>query len=114
MAATLERATPNIGNVSKITPIATTCDRTKQDVDSRIAKEFGNIIAIDHPNICIGGQLLATEFYVVGLGFTRDPYKRVGLDNMGINIGRSQLHLPTAGQLKGVPKHRPAQRLRGT
>ena len=24
----------------------------------------------------------ATQFYVIGLGLTRDPYMRVGLDNM--------------------------------
>jgi hypothetical protein len=37
------------------------------------------------------------------MGFTRDPYIMTGVDNMWINVGRSQFHLPT-----GAP-----QRLRG-
>jgi hypothetical protein len=40
-------------------------------------------------------QQVATLFYVVGLGRTRDPYLMVGLDNMWINIGQQQFHLPT-------------------
>jgi hypothetical protein len=32
-------------------------------------------------------QSIATAFYVMGLGFTRDPYLMVGLDNMWINLG---------------------------
>ena len=80
-------------------------DRTQQDVS--------NIIALDHVNMCIPDQQLAVAFYVVGLGFTRDPYKRVGLDNMGINIGRCQLHLPTSGTVRlGVSRN--VQRIRGT
>jgi len=38
---------------------------------------------------------LATLFYVVGLGFTRDPYLNVGLNNMWVNAGEQQFHLPT-------------------
>jgi hypothetical protein len=32
---------------------------------------------------------------VVGLGLTRDPYLMPGLDNMWINMGQQQFHLPT-------------------
>jgi hypothetical protein len=32
---------------------------------------------------------------VVGLGLTRDPYLMVGLENMWINVGQQQFHLPT-------------------
>src|SRR5215475_15198084 len=42
-------------------------------------------------------------FYVSGLGLTRDPYMMTGVENMWINAGRNQFHLPT-----GNP-----QRLRG-
>jgi hypothetical protein len=62
-------------------------DRTTQDV--------GNIVALEHVNVKIPDQQLATLFYVVGLGLTRDPYLMVGLDNMWINIGQQQFHLPT-------------------
>jgi hypothetical protein len=64
-----------------------TYDRTTQDV--------GNIIALEHVNVWIPDQQLATLFYVVGLGLTRDPYLMPGLENMWINIGRQQFHLPT-------------------
>ena len=33
---------------------------------------------------------------MVALGLTRDPYLMVGLENMWINAGHSQFHLPTA------------------
>ncbi len=64
-----------------------TYDRTTQDV--------GNIVALEHVNVWIPDQQLATLFYVVGLGLTRDPYLMPGLDNMWINIGQQQFHLPT-------------------
>lgn len=71
-------------------------DRTREDVS--------NIVHLEHVNVTQPDQRLATLFYVAGLGFTRDPYIMVELDNMWINIGRSQMHLPT-----GRP-----QRIRGT
>ncbi len=64
-----------------------TYDRTTQDV--------GNIVALEHVNIKVPDQQLATLFYVVGLGLTRDPYLMTGLENMWINIGQQQFHLPT-------------------
>jgi len=73
-----------------------TYDRAREDVS--------NIAHLEHVNVTQPDQRLATLFYVAGLGFTRDPYIMVGLDNMWINIGRSQMHLPT-----GAP-----QRIRGT
>jgi len=62
----------------------------------RHAQDVGNIVALEHVNVRIPSQQLATAFYVVGLGFTRDPYLMVGLENMWINIGQQQFHLPTA------------------
>jgi hypothetical protein len=64
-----------------------THDRTSQDV--------GNIVALEHVNVRVPDQQLATLFYVVGLGLTRDPYLMVGLENMWINAGQQQFHLPT-------------------
>jgi len=76
--------------------MTTTYDRAREDVS--------NIVHLEHVNVTQPDQRLATLFYVSGLGFTRDPYLMVGLENMWINIGRSQMHLPT---------DRP-QRMRGT
>jgi len=49
-------------------------------------------------------QQIATLFYVTALGMTRDPFLMTSTDNMWINIGTSQFHLPTG----------PAQVVRGT
>jgi hypothetical protein len=61
----------------------------------RSAEDMGNIIGLEHVNVQVGDQRLATLFYVQGLGLTRDPYLQVGVTNMWINVGRSQFHLPT-------------------
>ena len=58
-------------------------------------EDVGNIISLEHVNVQIPDQSLATLFYVVGLGCTRDPYLNVGLNNMWANIGEQQFHLPT-------------------
>ena len=58
-------------------------------------EDVGNIICLEHINVQIPDQALATLFYVVGLGCTRDPYLNVGLNNMWANIGEQQFHLPT-------------------
>jgi hypothetical protein len=73
-----------------------TYDRRREDV--------GNIIALEHVNLAIPDQQLATAFYIAGMGFTRDPFLFPGLENMWINIGRSQCHLPSRGtqRLRGV------------
>jgi len=63
----------------------------------RTHEDLGNVVHLEHVNVTQPDQSLATLFYVVGLGFTRDPYLMVGLENMWINIGRSQIHLPTGG-----------------
>ncbi|MBM85844.1 MAG: hypothetical protein CMM47_07470 [Rhodospirillaceae bacterium] len=60
----------------------------------RSAESLGNILIMEHVNLLIPDQAPATLFYVVGLQLTRDPYLMVGLDNMWINVGRSQVHLP--------------------
>lgn len=69
----------------------------------RSAEDLGNIVGLEHVNLLIPDQGLATLFYVSGLGLTRDPYLMTSVDNMWINVGRSQFHLPTGK----------AQRLRG-
>ena len=71
-------------------------DRSSQDV--------GNIVALEHVNVRIPDQTVATVFYVLGLGLTRDPYLMVGTDNMWINAGQQQFHLPT-GPPQVMPGH---------
>jgi catechol-2,3-dioxygenase len=70
-------------------------DRTKEDL--------GNSIHLEHVNVTVPDQRLATLFYVAGIGLTRDPYLMVSDSNMWVNVGRSQFHLPSG----------PAQVLRG-
>jgi hypothetical protein len=70
----------------------------------RAAEDLGNSVHFEHVNVTIPDQRPATLFYVAGLGLTRDPYLNVSDNNMWINVGRSQFHLPT-----GTP-----QVLRGT
>lgn len=62
-------------------------DRKSQDV--------GNLVALDHVNLTVPDQQTAALFHIVGMGHTRDPYLTVGLDNMWVNMGREQFHLPT-------------------
>jgi hypothetical protein len=59
------------------------------------AEDIGNIVSMEHVNVQIDDQSVATLFYIVGLGFTRDPYMNVGLNNIWINVGDQQFHLPT-------------------
>jgi hypothetical protein len=59
------------------------------------AEDVGNIVLLEHVNVQVADQSQAILFYIVGLGLTRDPYLTVGLENMWVNIGEQQLHLPT-------------------
>lgn len=71
-------------------------DRTTQDV--------GNILGMEHVNVTVPDQTLALQFYISGLGFTRDPYMMVGTENMWVNIGQQQFHLPTRAP-QVIPGH---------
>ena len=61
----------------------------------RSAEDLGNVVGLEHVNVTVPDQQLATLFYNTGLGLTRDPYIMTGLGNMWVNVGRSQFHLPT-------------------
>lgn len=65
---------------------------------SRDGQSLGNILLLEHLNLRHDNQALATLFYVVGLQLTRDPVMMVGLDNMWINVGATQIHLPSWAQ----------------
>ena len=60
----------------------------------RAAEDLGNSIHLEHVNVQIPDQHPATLFYVAGLGLTRDPYLMVSDNNMWVNVGRNQFHLP--------------------
>ena len=62
----------------------------------RALMDVGNILAMEHVNVTVPNQSLATLFYVNLLGFTRDPYMDFGPSNVWINVGSEQFHLPTA------------------
>lgn len=66
-----------------------------QPAYDRTVEDLGNAVALEHVNVTVPDQQLATLFYVTGLGLTRDPYLMTGVENMWINVGRSQFHLPT-------------------
>jgi len=70
---------------------------------NRSTQDVGNIVEFGHVNLRVPDQPQAIIFYVMGLGLTRDPYLRTGIDNAWINAGCCQFHLPTG----------PAQILRG-
>ncbi|HYT47927.1 MAG TPA: glyoxalase/bleomycin resistance/dioxygenase family protein [Burkholderiales bacterium] len=74
----------------------------------RATQDVGNLVHLEHFNCCIDDQRLAVLFYVVGLGATRDPYIFPGMENIWLNFGRTQVHMPS----RAVPPK--AERLRGT
>jgi hypothetical protein len=62
---------------------------------TRATEDLGNIVHLEHVNVGIDDQWKSTVFHVTGLGLTRDPYCMTGVDNMWINVGKSQFHLLT-------------------
>jgi hypothetical protein len=66
-----------------------------EDKYNRAAENMGNIVGLEHLNVRIPSQLTATDFWISGMGFTRDPYVMVGTENMWVNIGHQQIHMPT-------------------
>jgi predicted enzyme related to lactoylglutathione lyase len=63
----------------------------------RSVEDLGNIVELGHVNVTVPDQSKAIAFYLMGLGLTRDPYLMSGLENMWVNVGRGQFHLPTRG-----------------
>lgn len=63
----------------------------------RTVEDLGNIVELGHVNVRVPDQSKAIGFYIMGLGLTRDPYLMAGLENMWVNVGRGQFHLPTRG-----------------
>src|ERR1700688_1395728 len=61
---------------------------------NREAENLGNVTGLEHVNVEIPDQGLASDFYLMGMGFTRDPYLSPGTNNMRDNIGKNKFHLP--------------------
>jgi catechol-2,3-dioxygenase len=68
-------------------------DRTSPRYD-RSSEDLGNVVALEHVNLSVADQRNAVLFYISALGLTRDPYLTTGVENMWVNIGQSQFHLP--------------------
>ena len=79
---------------------------TKPQFD-RTVEDLGNIVELGHVNVTVPDQTKATAFYLMGLGLTRDPYLMAGLENMWVNVGRGQFHLPTRDAAGGARHDRP-------
>lgn len=56
--------------------------------------DVGAIVHLEHVNLRVPDHRLATLYFVEGLGLTRDPFRRVGVRNMWVNVGTQQFHLP--------------------
>ena len=67
----------------------------------RAAEDLGNIVNLGHVNYRVPDQIAATEFYISGLGLTRDPAMMTATNNMWVNVGDSQFHLPTGDPVIG-------------
>ncbi len=67
---------------------------TKPQFD-RTVEDLGNVVELGHVNVTVPDQSKAIAYYVMGLGLTRDPYLMAGLENMWVNVGRGQFHLPS-------------------
>jgi hypothetical protein len=61
----------------------------------RATQDLSNIVNLGHVNVRITDQHLATDYYVTGLGLTRDPFLNTGARLMWVNVGMGQFHLPT-------------------
>ena len=70
---------------------------TSQPQFDRTTDDLGNIVEFGHVNVTVPDQSKAISFYITGLGLTRDPFIMAGIENIWVNVGRSQFHLPTRG-----------------
>lgn len=69
-------------------------------------RSSGNIVFLEHINICAPSHQLVKLFYEDGLGFTPDPRRaqerEQGFGTLWLNNGISQVHIP-----EGAPQHVP-------
>jgi hypothetical protein len=63
-------------------------------MSASLSPEVGTIVHFEHVNYRIPDHRLAHLYFCACLGFARDPTRMVGIDNMWVNVGRNQFHLP--------------------
>ena len=61
----------------------------------RAAEDIGNIVNMVTSMSASPTSRWRRDYYVTGLGLTRDPFLNTGARLMWINVGASQFHLPT-------------------
>ncbi len=71
----------------------------------RTVEDIGNVVLLEHVNTRVPDQQLAVTFYIMGLGLTRDPFLMTGTNNMWVNVGKAQFHLPTNAQAQVLRGH---------
>jgi hypothetical protein len=71
--------------------------RKQEDDDDYFNQDVGNIVLLEHINIDIDSQDVASIFYCGGLGLTRDPFDKVSTNTSWINIGYQQIHATNTG-----------------
>ena len=59
--------------------------------------EVGSILHLEHFNFVVQDHDMVTTFFMNGLGFTRDPFRRADETNIGVSVGMQQFHLPRRG-----------------
>ena len=69
----------------------------KTELNREYLPNVQGILHLEHFNFEGADHNLATVFFMNGMGFTRDPYRRTDETNMGVNIGMQQFHLPQRG-----------------
>ena len=54
---------------------------TRKSTSEYASEDIGNIVSLEHVNTCTPDLSLSTAFYLMGMGFTRDPYVMIGVEN---------------------------------
>ena len=76
----------------------------------RSAEDLGNSIHLEHVNVTVPDQRLASLFYVTGLGLTRDPYLMVSDTNMWVNVGQEPVSFAERKRAGAARSYRPRHR----
>jgi hypothetical protein len=75
---------------------------TKPQFD-RTTEDLGNIVELGHVNVTVPDQSKASS--PDGSWPDLHPYLMAGLDNMWVNVGRGQFHLPTRNRRRLCARH---------
>jgi hypothetical protein len=56
--------------------------------------EVGRFVHFEHVNFRYQDHRLAKAYFILGLGFTIEPYRQASPRNLWVNVGTQQFHLP--------------------